>query len=222
MQQIPIWYLDSMQHEGNFITNKALELKVDSVGRLKRFSGETVVFLLPDYLKDALEKIQRELFAVAGEMLSCNALSKGSLHMTLHDLWNESDAGKHSFPPYTHDDICKVIEGIRRDYPQKIMMRAIAAMNMVNSSVVMGLLPATDADAWALADMYGRLDALYPLNYGLTPHITLSYYKPGEYSEEVWRGLQRVFTMKGWSFPLYTKDLVFQRFSDMESYETIY
>ncbi len=221
MQQIPSWYFDSIQHEGIFITNKALNKKLDEGGWLKPFRGETAVFLLPDSLKDALAEVQNELFAEAGEMLSGEALPKESLHMTLHDLWNEGDREKCPSPPYTHGDICSAIEGIRRDYPQKIMMRSVVPMNMVNASVVMGLIPATDEDGRALADMHSRLDKLYPLNYGLTPHITLSYYKPGAYSEDVWKRLCNVFTEKDWRFPLYTKDLVFQRFSDMKNYETI-
>lgn len=222
MQRIPDWYFDSLQHEGNFYTNSALEKKVDATGCLKSFKGETAVFLLSDELKDALAKVQKELFAAAGEMLTREALSRESLHMTLHDLWNEADNEKHPGPPYSYRDICAVIEEIRKDYPQKIRMRAITAMNMVNSSVVMGLVPDADEDAAALADMHSRLDALYPLSYRLTPHITLAYYKPGVYPEEIWKRLRGVFNAAEQSFCLDTESLVFQRFSDMESYETIY
>ena len=220
MSLIPSWYFDSMQHDGDFHTNRALEKKVDEKGCLKSFIGETAVFLLPDDLKDALEKVQKELYTAVGVMLSREVLSRESLHMTLHDLWNEADNEKH--PPYTHEDICRVIEGIRKDYPRKIMMRTVTTMNMVNSSVVVGLVPDSEEDFAALIDMHSRLDAIYPLSYGLTPHITLGYYKPGVYPEEIWKGLRGVFKVMEQHFYLDTASLVFQRFSDMEHYETIY
>ncbi len=222
MHQVPKWYFDSMQSKGVFCTREALKSKVDEEGHLKTFRGETAVFRLPDNLKDALVDVQNELYAAAGRMLMKKPLSRESLHMTLHDLWNEGDVKDFASPPYEADEVCRIIDSIRRDFPQKIMMRAIVPMSMVETSVVMGLVPASEVDGWCLAEMHRRISAIYPRNYGLTPHITLTYYRPGEYEVDVWTRLRDSFRVKGYAFPLYTKDLVFQRFCDMENYETIY
>lgn len=223
MSGVPAWYFDSMPKEGEkFKTRDALELKVDAEGRLKPFGGETSVFLLPDVVKDKLIEVQDELYAAAGKMLSKQRLSRESLHMTLHDLWNEGDKKDYPAPPYSPDEVCRVLEGIRRDYPHNIMMRAIVPMSMVNTSVVMGLVPASPLDRWTLGDMDSRMNAMMPRSYGLTPHITLAYYRPGEYDYEVWKKLKAAFKVQGFSFPLSTRRLVYQRFYDMERYETIY
>src|SRR5699024_741804 len=64
-----------------------------------------------------------------------------------------------------------------------LQMRATRTFNLVHTSVVLGLEP-SDADSWRQLDrMYQELEAVVPLGYGLTPHITLAYYKPGSYSE---------------------------------------
>ncbi len=222
MQQIPSWYFDSLQRSGKFLTRTSLREKVDEEGKLKPFHGESAVFLLPDELKSALAQVQEELYAAAGGMLMKKPLSQDNLHMTLHDLWNVSDGERCASPPYEAEEVCRIIEGIRKYFPERIMMRAIVPMNMVNTSVVMGLMPASEPDAWCLAEMHKRFSVLYPRTYGLTPHITLAYYCPGEYGEEIWTRLKDVFTVKGYAFPLYTRDLVFRRFKDMDDYETIY
>lgn len=223
MSGVPSWYFDSLPKDGEkFITRDSLGQKVDGEGYLKAFGGETSVFMLPDAVKDKLMEVQAELYAAAGEMLSVQRLSRDSLHMTLHDLWNEGDMRDHPMPPYSPDEVCRVLEGIRRDYPNNIMMRAIVPLSMVNTSVVMGLIPAGAMDRWALADMDSRMNALMPRLYGLTPHITLAYYRPGEYEYETWRKLKEVFRVQGFSFPIKTEQLFYQRFYDMERYETIY
>lgn len=222
---IPNWYLDSIFPEGKerlFRTAGSLPDKVDGDGMLKPFFGETTVFLLPDGLKDALMEEQQRLYEAAGDMLCVQRLSRESLHMTLHDLWNEGEREKRPAPGYSHEQICRTLDGMRRDYPEGVRLRAVTTMNMVNTSVVMGLVPASEPDGWALGDMYSRLNELHPLLYGLTPHITLAYYRPGVYTEDDWSKLKAAFEVAGYTFYLSTRDLVFQRFYDMERYETIY
>ena len=225
MSFIPNWYLDSIFPEGEerlFTTGRKLPDKVDSSGFLKPFFGETTVFLLPDGLKDAIIESQNRLYEKAGDMLCVQRLSRDSLHMTLHDLWNEGERETRPAPAYSHEQVCRVLESICRDYPDGVRLRVICTMNMVNTSVVMGLIPASEPDGWSLSDMYSRLDELHPLGYGLTPHITLAYYRPGVYTEEKWSRLKEAFEVTGYSFALSAEALHFQRFYDMERYETVF
>jgi len=225
MQSIPRWYFDSLPPEGRgelFRTNDNLRDKVDGQGRFRLFCGETTVFDLPDNVREKLVEIQSQLYDTAGEMFTAQRLGQESLHMTLHSLWDMGEDTKLRDAPYSHADVCRVLDGIRADFPDRIMMRAICPLNMVNTSVVMGLFPASEVDSWHLAEINRRMAELYPRPYGLTPHVTLAYYRPDEYPEETWRKLKSVFAVQGFAFPIETEKLFFRRFFDMGRYETIY
>ncbi len=225
MQSIPRWYFDSLPPEGRgevFRTNEKLRDKVDEEGRFRLFCGETTVFDLPENVREKLMEIQGRLYDAVGEMFAMDRLGEDSMHMTLHSLWDMGESIKLRDAPYTHGDVCRVLDGIRADFPDKIMMRAICPLSMVNTSVVMGLVPAGEADAWRLAEINRRVAGFYPRPYGLTPHVTLAYYCPGEYPEETWTKLKSVFAVQGFAFPIETRKLFFRRFFDMGRYETIY
>lgn len=222
MPEIPSWYYDSLPPWGEFRTNPNLAHKVDALsGRLVPFHGETTVFLLSADDRTWLKGLQDALYAACGEMLCAERLTEDSFHLTLHDLWNEGDIERHPAPPYSHGEVLSVLAGIRRGNPAPISMRCIAMLNMVSTSVVLGLVPATDEDERRLDDMYSRLQAVYPLNRGLTPHITLAYYRPGIYSEELWGKLRDVFPIAERPLSLSAEKLVFQSFEDMNRYHTI-
>lgn len=229
MHSIPRWYFDSMPPEKKgeiFRTNEKLKDKVDENGRFRFFCGETTVFSLngkeDEAVREKLIEIQSRLYDAAGEMLSAQRLSAESMHMTLHSFWDMEEDIKYRDAPYTDAEVCRTLDGIRNDFPDRIMMRAIVPLNMVNTSVVMGLVPASEPDAWRLGEIYARMSALYPRPYSLTPHVTLAYYRPGEYSEETWKKLKDAFKVEGFAFPIKTQQLFFQRFYDMERYETVY
>ena len=225
MQSIPRWYFDSLPPEGRgevFRTNAKLRDKVDEEGFFRLFCGETTVFDLPENVCERLVEIQERLYDTAGEMFAMERLGKDSMHMTLHSLWDMGEDSKLRDAPYTHGDVRRVLDGIRADFPDRIMMRAICPLSMVNTSVVMGLFSASEVDSWRLGEISRRMAELYPRPYGLTPHVTLAYYRPGEYPEETWRKLKSVFAVEGFTFPIETSKLFFRRFFDMGRYETIY
>lgn len=222
MPEIPHWYYDSLPPWGGFETNPSLSHKVDgNSGRLLPFHGETAVFLLSAEDRAWLGELQDRLYNACGDMLSTERLRSDSFHLTLHDLWNEGDRQRHPAPPYSHEDVRSILAGIRRDHPAPIHMRCIAMLNMVSTSVVLGLVPAGDEDEQRLDDMYSRLQSVYPLNRGLTPHITLAYYRPGTYGEELWGRMRDVFPIEERPLSLSTGNLVFQSFEDMNRYHTI-
>lgn len=222
MPEIPSWYYDSLPPWGDFQTNPKLTHKVDALsGRLVPFHGETTVFLLEAEDRAWLGSLQDALYAACGDMLSTQRLIEDSFHLTLHDLWNEGDVERHPAPTYSHEEVLSVLACIRRVHAAPISMRCIAMLNMVSTSVVLGLVPATDEDQWRLDDMYSRLQSVYPVKYGLTPHITLAYYRPGTYGEELWGKLRNVFPIAERPLSLSTEKLVFQSFQDMNRYHTI-
>lgn len=220
MPEIPHFYFDSLPPWGDFVTNPKLTLKADDAGYLNSFAGETTVFLLGAEEKAYLKGLQDKLYAACGAMLSKERLIADSFHMTLHDLWNE---GEEHFvlPPYSHEQVLDAVESIRRGCHEPIQMRCVSMLNMVNTSVVLGLVPAADEGERMLDDMYSRIEAIYPLERGLTPHITLAYYRPGTYREDVWGVLREVFPIEETTILISPQSLVFQRFESMNRYFSI-
>ncbi len=223
MHRIPDWYYASMPGEGErFATSRGLEAKVDEQGSFRTFCGETTIFHLPDYVRGHLIDVQSRLYDAAGEMLCTERLSRESMHMTLHSFWDMAENTDYMDAPYGHREVFRTLDEVRRDYPDEIMMRTVCPLNMVNTSVVMGLAAATEADGKLLAEIYSRVSAHYPRPYGLTPHVTLAYYMPGCYLEKLWKRLKREFALEDICFPIKTSELFFENFTDMSRYKIIY
>lgn len=207
----------SLPGAGNFSTNPSLEKKVSKTGKLLPFYGNTTVFLLDREAKTALKQLQEELYLAAGELLA-ERLEPDTLHMTLHDLENgpvqdevltqRMTAARQKAKAYL-----KLWQG-----RPPLRMRATCLFNMVNTSVVLGLAPADGESRAALAEMYGLLETVVPLGYGLTPHITMAYYKPGVYSQRELRGLKNALHPVQLEFRLNPDALAYQEFTDMNHY----
>ena len=89
---------------------------------------------------------------------------------------------------------------------------------MVNTSVVLGLTPA-DEESWQRLDvMYMELEKVVPLGYGMTPHITMAYFRPGVYSFEQYLPLKSTLKPVEWNVEMKMDQLVYQEFTDMNHY----
>jgi hypothetical protein len=89
---------------------------------------------------------------------------------------------------------------------------------MVNTSIVLGLAPADSDSYHRLEAMFDGLDQVYPLKYGLTPHITLAYYRPGIYHPKDASRLAGALRSVDMEIVLRLEDLVLQNFCDMNHY----
>ena len=209
----------SLPEQGEFQTNPNLLKKVDWDGNFLPFYGNTVVFLLDDGVKEDLKMLQGQLYDAAGGMLS-QPLSPDTFHMTLHDLVN----GAEKTP-----DLCQRME--EAEQKAKALQAQWANMpplrikttwlfNMVNTSIVLGLAPTDQETALRLDAMYTALESVVPLGYGLTPHITMAYFRPGSYSAAQLQVLRNVLCPIELELQLDLGKLVYQRFSDMNHYTT--
>lgn len=203
-----------------FSTGEGLKQKADAQGHLLAFRGNTAVFLLDKETKEEIEKLREELYAAAPALLA-ERLKTDSFHMTLHDLVNG--------PPDTEGlsgamaDAEGKARAILRDRQERepLAMTATWMFNMVNTSIVLGLRPA-DAGSWQRLDgLYTALNAVKPLDYAMTPHVTLAYFRPGAYSAEAIEPLRRALRPVALDVTLHMKNLVLQDFSDMNHYKTI-
>lgn len=211
---------NSLPDWGDFTTNPGLNRKVDWDGTLLPFIGNTVVFLLDGGTKEALGRLQQELYAAAPEMLA-QPLSPDTFHATLHDLWNgtpDSPDGEAAMAAAA-EKAMPILKLCREISP--IAMRATWTFNMVNTSIVLGLEPADEVSWRRLDAMYCAMDTVCPLGYALTPHITLAYYRPGIYDVQIVSRLKKALRLVELETVLNPQNLVLQNFCSMNHYETV-
>ena len=215
------YFWRSMPGEGDFTTNPNLRKKVDEEGNLLPFRGNTVVFLMDDATKDHLSQLQESLHHAAPDMLA-QPLQMSTFHMTLHDLANgiPEQLGLSEYMTYSRERVLQILPRWKDAPP--LRMKTTWLFNMVNTSIVLGLMPA-DEDSWyRLDEMYTALEDVVHLGYALTPHITMGYFRPGTYSQEQVRQLSGALCNVDLEIILRMDDLVFQNFEDMNHYETIF
>lgn len=174
---------DSLGQYGGLLTSGGLAMKVDPDGRFKPFYGDTVIFLLSQPMIHWLEGIQDELYMVCGECLA-EHIAPETFHVTLHDLLNQVEHMPEGVARNQREAML-AIEEARGMYPHSIAIRSNCVFSMVGTSIVMGFEPATEYDCAMLMAMYECFQQIVPLSYPLTLHVTLAYYKPGEYDDEM-------------------------------------
>ena len=200
----------------------SLAYKIDDENRLKDFFGDTVVFELDDSTKAIIGKIIDEIYDTAPRCFA-ERLDNATLHMTLHDLSNS---------PNLHDvenEMERNLEEIKTkacDFEKcTIRMKASVIFNMVNTSLVMGLVPVDENEHKKLMRLYGIVDEVKRAEYPLTPHITLGYYNVHGFDEESARALEEIVGRLNRKEPLNitldTEKLYYQRFTSMNRYENV-
>lgn len=208
---------NSLPEKGKLITNQNLGRKVDQTCRFLHFYGNTVVFDLCDDTKLALQQIQTELYNKAGWMLS-RKLDPGTFHMTLHDLINGPEyTGELREKMAVAETEAKKLLEQWKELPN-LRMKATWLFNMVNTSIVLGLMPADEETGYALEEMYRALEAVVPLGYALTPHITMAYFRPGSYFPYEVSRLKQVLGPVELEVELQMKNLHYREFWDMNHY----
>lgn len=213
---------DSLPHEGAFITRESLKVKVAPDGRMLPFFGNTMIYDLPDAAKTAIAGMQTQLHHLCSPYLA-EPLSSHTLHLTLHDLLNGTDEeALRNDMSRTGAQAEALLKELRREMVPPICLRSAAAFNMVNSSVVLGFAPETEEDCAAIMELYARWQAIVPLDYPLTPHVTLAYYRPGAYGRDMADALaeaiRRINAMPPVRLSLSAGILHYRRFSDMNHY----
>ena len=211
----------SLPSTGVLQTRPSLTAKVDQDGHFLPFIGNTAVFLLDEDTKRSIAPLQEALYAHAGSLLA-EKLSPDTFHLTLHDLAN-GPLGSETrlWMAKTAAAAPQVLNAIRAEDPAPLSMKATWVFNMVNTSIVLGAEPADDTSRERLSRMYAQLHPVVPLNYALTPHITLAYFRPGCYTQADLAPLREALKAVDLTFSLRMENLVFQNYSDMNHYETV-
>ena len=181
---------------GTLTTKPLLAEKVAPNGSLRPFFGNTMIFDLPQDVQLQIARMQLMLHHRCAAMLA-EPLSPSTLHMTLHDLLNGIDEAALAEP----------------------VRQTGVAFNMGNGSIALGFAPDTEADCAALMGMHARFQDVVALNYALTPHVTLAYYKPGTYdTDALAEALQAINTLENVHISVDAACLHYYRFTDMNTY----
>ena len=153
--------------------------KVAPDGVLLPFYGSTVIYDLDESAKNALKQLQTALYDRCGKLLS-EPLTEQSFHVTLHDLISGTDrdavlVGVNEL----RESAEKAVEEVKTFLRTPVPMKPVKLVSMVGTSVVLLLEPVYPVHEQLLKVAYERLQKLVNLSYGLTPHVTLGYYRPG-------------------------------------------
>lgn len=195
--------------------------KLDARGILTPFSGTTVVWGLDPLERGELIRLQREIAYPCRRILGCQRLSSDSLHVTLHDLVSSAgtlDASAEAMERL--EQARQVLAQAPAYLRETIVLRSWRMVSMVSKSIVLLLIPESEGDWERLSPLYDMLQAVVPLDYPATPHITLGYYRPGVHDVAAIRAAIDT-PCAGLRFLLRPESLVLQRFSDMNHYHTI-
>lgn len=213
---------DSLPHEGWFATKPLLTEKVALDGELRPFFGNTMIFDLPADVQLQIARMQLRLHHRCGWMLA-EPLAPHTLHMTLHDLLNGVDAAQLAEPVRRTGEAAQaLLRALREEQRPAIRLTSTLAFNMTGGSVALGFAPDTEADCAAIMGMHARFQQVVALNYPLTPHVTLSYFRPGSYGpEEVAQladALREINAMEKVRITVDAECLHYYTFEDMNTY----
>lgn len=212
---------DSLPHSGGLQTNEHLPLKVAASGKLAPFMGNTVVFPLPERVKQEIGPIQRELYRTCASVLA-EPLEAASLHLTLHDLLSGKPARELEERMGRVRDPALSCVGRIAEKGGTVRLRSTALFNMVGASMVLGFAPADEESCERLMTYYALLQEVVCLGYPLTPHVTVAYFRPGHIGAEMVEKLRAVVdevnAQEKIEMELSANTLEYQLFSDMNHY----
>lgn len=210
---------DSLPREGGLRTAAGLTQKVAPDGSFLPFFGDTMIFSLEEPMLRWLAGLQEALYTVAGPCLA-ERIAPETFHITLHDLLNQPGRMPEG-AARNRPAALEALWAAREQYPPVVAVRSRCLFSMVGASIVMGFEPAEEADCAALMALHERFQAIVPLGYPLTLHVTLAYYKPGTYGEDVLQGLRQAMARSGREgqvWPLRLDALHYATFASMARY----
>ena len=206
------------------LDNQSLKFKVRTDNSFKEFYGDTVVFDLPSNIKLHIEKIVNDLYSNCSSLFA-ERLITNTFHMTLHDLNNNIDLDKVSSDCFISELKCYEIAKSKSIISDTINLKSNFIFNMVNTSLVMGLIPETEDDFYKLQKLYEHFESVKKLPYPFTPHITLGYFSYNNHKKEqidILFDLIKKYNHDTLHFSINTKDLYYQKFTSMNNYHSIF
>lgn len=205
-----------------FQANSSLCKKVNSDNTFKNFYGDTVVFKLDSAVKNKLEKLVDLLYAAAPECF-CQRLKADTYHVTLHDLCSSENFSEVEHEIAANSDAIR--QSAWKEYATaKIKFRSNFIFNMVCTSLVLGVCPADEGDYTRITQLYNVIDAIKPLGYPFTPHITLAYFNFNGFNARSAEKLQKIVNRLNGEIQIdfHAQGLYYQHFDSMNRYTDVF
>ncbi|MDE6618165.1 MAG: hypothetical protein K2K13_03980 [Clostridiales bacterium] len=204
----------------DFTVSQSVAHKVNADNTFKNFYGDTMVFDLDDDTKSKLTEYTDLLYREVPQCF-CDRLIPHTFHVTLHDLSNSptlSEVAEQTF--YNELKILQIKSDLQKLNPAKIKLKNTYVFNMVNTSLVLGLSPATEKDYNAIMGLYSIIDGVKKLPYSFTPHITLAYYNVNGFDGNAAKRLENIVNKINAKIEmeLSLTDLYYQKFTSMNDY----
>ena len=146
--------------------------------------------------------------------------------MTLHDLTNSVE--KEKIENEMEKNLGKLKEVLKNNNisDEKIKMKTNFITDFGHVNLVLALCPINEEEYKKLMKIRNIIDSVKELDYKFTPHITLAYFNRNGFDSESVNKLvntARKLNSK-WNFEisLNTKQIYYQRFENMNSYENLY
>ena len=211
--------------EGDFKPDKRVYEKVDPDNSFKPFFGDTVVFELDSSTKEMISKRIKKLYDTVPACFS-EQINTDTLHMTLHDLSASDKLEKVSAAMFKNEvELLRLVK-VKPQQPKTIKMKSNYIINMVNTSLVLALVPENETEWIKLQALYDLINEVrvcpYPF---LTPHITLAYFNYNGFDQKSADKLRAlVFELNKKSLPvtLDTNKLYYQKFTSMNEYFSVF
>ncbi len=213
-------------HLGNeyFNINPSALKKIDINNNFSPFYGDTVVFDFDKNTKNIIFSYIEKLHDTV-PCCFCEKLVENTLHMTLHDLSNSPILSEIAAEMFFNEIKLKEKFRSAKKSHQKIKMQSNFIFNMVHTSIVMGFKPASEEDYLKLMNLYETVNSIKNLPYPLTPHVTLAYYNRNGFSRNDAEKLENIvnsLNKESITIELDTQNLVYQKFTEMNSYTSIF
>ncbi len=207
----------------DFTVSPSVAHKVNADNTFKDFYGDTVVFDLDADAKAELTEYTDLLYSAAPQCF-CERLIPHTFHVTLHDLSNSTTLSEIAEQVFCNElKIMQIKSDLQKFNPAKIKLKSTCVFNMVNTSLVLGLCPATENDYNVIMGLYSIIDGVKQLPYPFTPHITLAYYNANGFSASAAKSLENIVNKinSKINIELSLTDLYYQKFTNMNNYVDI-
>ncbi len=207
-------------NQDSFRPSNSVLQKVDADNHFCKFFGDTIIFDLDPSTQEMCNDLISILYEKVPECFA-ERLPKDSIHMTLHDL---SSASCEDEIAEQMEKNMRIVEANQQAFAMSktnIRMRTNNIINMMNTSVVLCVVPVDEYNYMPLMTYYSLADQTLPLPYPFTPHITLAYYNCHGFSKESAERLTETVNLlnsQKFEFKLKGSKLFYCRFRNMTKF----
>lgn len=207
-----------------FKPDSSIKNKVNDKNEFENFYGDTVVFDLDKKIKYKIEDIIKKIYNEV-PLCFCEKRVTDTLHMTLHDLSSSTQKNEIKLEMNNNFNKLKYILKKNPICHEKIRMKTNFITDFGHVNLVLALCPVNEEEYIKLMKIRNIIDEVKTLDYKFTPHITLAYFNSKGFDislvNKLIKVVRRINIEENFDVILDTKQIFYQRFENMNSYENL-